>query len=35
MWIPAGGIDLAAALVLLVTWIRATAREDVLLEATG
>jgi putative membrane protein len=29
MWIPAGGIYLAAALVLLVTWIRATAREDV------
>jgi putative membrane protein len=31
MWIPAGGIYLAAALVLLVTWIRATEREDVLL----
>jgi putative membrane protein len=30
MWIPAGGIYLAAALVLLVTWIRATEREDVL-----
>ena len=31
MWIPAGGIYLAAALVLLVTWIRATEREDVML----
>jgi putative membrane protein len=31
MWIPAGGIYLAAALVLLVTWIRATEREDVAL----
>jgi cytochrome c oxidase assembly factor CtaG len=30
MWIPAGGIYLAAALVLLVTWIRATEREDVM-----
>jgi cytochrome c oxidase assembly factor CtaG len=30
MWIPAGGIYLAVALVLLVTWIRATEREDVL-----
>jgi putative membrane protein len=31
MWIPAGGIYLAAALVLLVTWIRATEREGVAL----
>jgi cytochrome c oxidase assembly factor CtaG len=31
MWIPAGGIYLAAALVLLVTWIQATEREDVML----
>jgi putative membrane protein len=31
MWIPAGGIYLAAALVLLVTWIRATEREEVML----
>ena len=31
MWIPAGGIYLTAALVLLVTWIRATEREDVML----
>jgi putative membrane protein len=31
MWIPAGGIYLVAALVLLVTWIRATEREDVML----
>jgi cytochrome c oxidase assembly factor CtaG len=31
MWIPAGGIYLAAALVLLVTWIRATEPEDVML----
>jgi putative membrane protein len=31
MWIPAGGIYLAAALVLLVTWVRATEREDVML----
>ncbi|HEV2918580.1 MAG TPA: cytochrome c oxidase assembly protein [Actinomycetota bacterium] len=31
LWIPAGGIYLAAALVLLVTWIRATEREDVML----
>ena len=31
MWIPAGGIYLAAALVLLVTWIRATERDDVML----
>jgi putative membrane protein len=31
MWIPAGGIYLAAALVLLATWIRATEREDVML----
>lgn len=31
MWISAGGIYLAAALVLLVTWIRATEREDVML----
>jgi cytochrome c oxidase assembly factor CtaG len=31
MWIPAGGIYLAAALALLVTWIRATEREDVML----
>jgi putative membrane protein len=30
MWIPAGGIYLAAALVLLVSWIRATEREDVM-----
>jgi putative membrane protein len=30
MWIPAGGIYLAAALVLLVTWIGATEREDVM-----
>jgi putative membrane protein len=28
MWIPAGGIYLAAALALLVTWVRATERED-------
>jgi putative membrane protein len=31
MWIPAGGIYLAAALVLLIGWIRATEREDVML----
>jgi putative membrane protein len=31
MWIPAGGIYLAVALVLLVTWIRATEREAVAL----
>ena len=31
MWIPAGGIYLAVALALLVTWIRATEREDVAL----
>lgn len=31
MWIPAGGIYLAVALALLVTWIRATGREDVML----
>jgi hypothetical protein len=31
MRIPAGGVYLAAALVLLVTWIRASEREDVLL----
>jgi putative membrane protein len=31
MWIPAGGIYLTAALVLLVTWIRASEREDVML----
>jgi putative membrane protein len=31
MWIPAGGIYLVVALVLLVTWIRATEREDVAL----
>jgi putative membrane protein len=31
MWIPAGGVYLAAALVLLVTWIRATEREEVML----
>jgi putative membrane protein len=30
MWIPAGGIYLAAALVLLITWIGATEREDVM-----
>jgi putative membrane protein len=30
MWIPAGGIYLGAALVLLVTWVRSTEREDVL-----
>jgi hypothetical protein len=28
---PAGGIYLAVALVLLVAWIRATEREDVML----
>ena len=31
MWIPAGGIYLVVALALLVTWIRATEREDVAL----
>jgi putative membrane protein len=31
MWIPAGGIYLTAALVLLVTWVRTTEREDVML----
>ncbi|HEV2927801.1 MAG TPA: cytochrome c oxidase assembly protein [Propionibacteriaceae bacterium] len=31
MWIPAGGIYLLVALALLVTWIRATEREDVAL----
>ena len=31
MWIPAGGIYLVVALVLLVAWIRATEREDVAL----
>ena len=31
MWIPAGGIYLLVALALLVTWIRATEREDVML----
>ena len=31
MWIPAGGIYLVAALVLLVTLIRATERDDVML----
>ena len=31
MWIPAGGIYLVVALALLVTWIRATEREDVML----
>ena len=31
MWIPAGGIYLVVALALLVAWIRATEREDVLL----
>jgi hypothetical protein len=30
MWIPAGGIYLAAALALLVAWVRATEREDVM-----
>jgi putative membrane protein len=28
MWIPAGGVYLAAALTLMVAWIRATERED-------
>jgi hypothetical protein len=31
MWIRAGGIYLAAALVLLVTWIRSSEREDAML----
>jgi putative membrane protein len=31
MWIPTGGIYLVVALALLVTWIRATEREDVAL----
>jgi hypothetical protein len=31
MWIPAGVIYLVLALALLVTWIRATEREDVML----
>jgi putative membrane protein len=31
MWIPAGGIYLAAVLVLLVTWIRSSEREDAML----
>ena len=31
MWIPAGGIYLAVALALLVSWIRASEREDVML----
>jgi putative membrane protein len=31
MWIPAGGIYLVVALALLVAWIRATEREDVML----
>jgi putative membrane protein len=31
MWIPAGGIYLVVALASLVTWIRATEREDVML----
>jgi putative membrane protein len=30
MWIPAGGIYLVVALALLVAWIRATEREDVM-----
>ena len=30
MWIPAGGIYLVVALALLVVWIRATEREDVM-----
>jgi putative membrane protein len=35
MWIPAGGIYLAVALVLLVTWIRATEVDDVAVEESG
>jgi cytochrome c oxidase assembly factor CtaG len=31
MWIPAGGLYLAVALALLVSWIRASEREDVML----
>jgi cytochrome c oxidase assembly factor CtaG len=31
MWIPAGAVYLVTALTLLVTWIRATEREDVML----
>jgi hypothetical protein len=31
MWIPAGLVYLAAALTLMVTWIRATERDDIAL----
>jgi putative membrane protein len=35
MWIPAGGIYLAVALALLVSWIRATEVDDVAVEGAG
>jgi cytochrome c oxidase assembly factor CtaG len=35
MWIPAGGIYLAVALALLVSWIRASEVDDVDLEGAG
>ena len=35
MWIPAGGIYLAVALALLVSWIRATEVDDVAVEEAG
>jgi putative membrane protein len=35
MWIPAGGIYLLVALALLVSWIRATEREDPAVELAG
>jgi putative membrane protein len=35
MWIPAGGIYLAVALALLVSWVRATERDDVAVEEAG
>jgi putative membrane protein len=35
MWIPAGGIYLAVALALLVSWIRATEVDDVVVEEAG
>ena len=35
MWIPAGGIYLVVALALLVSWIRATERDDPAVEVAG
>ncbi|HEV2895702.1 MAG TPA: cytochrome c oxidase assembly protein, partial [Actinomycetota bacterium] len=35
MWVPAGGMYLAVALALLVSWIRATEVDDVALEEAG